>query len=164
MQLSRYFAMSSLLGYPSLPCVGGGRILGPPLFTRIDFAPRDLLAFNQLLATATPALRFSASCSARSRGALLEMCWHLVLVVTILFAILSSQRFPASVDGSNSRTVRVWSPTGTDTCVYILSSVTSPKRPEKRSMVVTPGNVFFVNSGKSSIVISPYFFFISAET
>ena len=42
----------------------------------------------------------------------------------------------------------------------MLSSVTSPNSAEKRSMRVTPGNVSFVNCGKSSIVISPYFFFI----
>ena len=45
---------------------------------------------------------------------------------------------------------------------YMLSSVTSPKRPEKMSMCVTPANVSFVNCGKSSIVISPYFCFSSA--
>ena len=44
----------------------------------------------------------------------------------------------------------------------MLSSVTSPKSPEKRSMWVTPGNVSLVNWGKSSIVISPYFSFIWA--
>ena len=48
-------------------------------------------------------------------------------------------------------------------CVNMLSSVTSPKSPEKMSMCVTPGNVSFVNCGKSSIVISPYFFFSSCD-
>ena len=42
----------------------------------------------------------------------------------------------------------------------MLSSVTSPNSDENRSMRVTPGNVSFVNCGKSSIVISPYFAFI----
>ncbi len=38
--------------------------------------------------------------------------------------------------------------------------MTSPNRPENRSMCVTPGKVSFVNCGKSSMVISPYFAFI----
>ena len=45
----------------------------------------------------------------------------------------------------------------------MLSSVTSPNSPEKMSMCVTPGNVSFVHCGKSSIVISPYFFFSSCD-
>ena len=68
----------------------------------------------------------------------------------MFFASWSSHFFPDVLDGSN------WRPTN------MLSSVTSPNNPEKRSMLVTPGNVSFVNCGKSSIVISPYFSFIWA--
>ena len=95
--------------------------------------------------------------SARSRGALLEMCWHFVPVATILAASVSSHRRPDALAGSNSRP-RPVGPAAT----YIVSSVTSPNSPENRSMWVTPGYVSFVNCGMSSMVSSPYFFFISS--
>jgi hypothetical protein len=44
----------------------------------------------------------------------------------------------------------------------MLGSVTSPNRPENRSMWYTPGKVLLVKSGKSSMVISPYFFFMAS--
>lgn len=45
---------------------------------------------------------------------------------------------------------------------YIASFVTSPKTDDHKSMCVIPGNWSRVHCGKSSIVISPYFFRISA--
>src|SRR4051794_33020210 len=81
-------AMSSLFGYPSAWVVGRGRMRGPPLLTRIDLAPRIFPASSHFLATAMPALRFSGSGSQMSRGALFEMCWHVVPVAFILSAIL----------------------------------------------------------------------------
>ena len=141
---------------------GLGAIRGPPLLTRIDFAPSIFAPSSHFLATSTPALRFSASGSQMSRGALLEMCWHFVPVAAILFAILSSHCLPEALEGSNSRVERRTVPIIIGTCTYMLSSVTSPNRPEKRSMWVMPGNVSLVNCGKSSMVSSPYFFFISS--
>src|SRR3954454_2359326 len=101
MQFFRYAASLSAFGYPSDVVSGSGRMRGPPLFTRIDFAPRIFAPSSHFFATATPAFRFSASFSARSRGALFEMCWHLVPVELIFSAILPSHRFPDSLDGSN---------------------------------------------------------------
>ena len=127
------------------------------------FRAEDLAApSSHFLATSMPALRFSASSSQMSRGALLEMCWHLVPVAAILSASFSE---PLLAGGAgrvellrDARRV----PTKTGTSTYMLSSATSPNRPEKRSMWVTPGKVSLVNCGKSSMVISPYFFFISS--
>jgi sugar phosphate isomerase/epimerase len=53
-----------------------------------------------------------------------------VPVTTILFASLSSHCFPATLDGSNSRVVRVAVPTINGTCTYMLSSLGSPKNDE----------------------------------
>jgi hypothetical protein len=66
-------------------------------------------------------------------GALLEMCCTFVPVLTRTFARLSSQRRPAVESGSN--------PSGWPfpPRKNIVSSVTSPKKPEKRSIRVTPG-------------------------
>ena len=79
-----------------------GRDSGPPLFTRMDFAPSIAAPSSHFFATSTPALRFSTSGSQMSRGALLETCWQVVPVAFILFAIFSSQRFPEALEGSNS--------------------------------------------------------------
>ena len=147
--------MSRFLGYPSPGSRGmaGGLMLGPSAdveFIRIDFTPRTAQPSSHFLAIATPSLRWASSGPARLVGALFEMCWHLTPVFTILDASASSHFFPDGVDGSNVRPANM------------LSSVTSPNSPEKRSMWVTPGNVSLVNCGKSSIVISPYFSFIWA--
>src|SRR5581483_546637 len=102
MQLSRYRASSGFFGYELGSAAAGGAMRGPPLLTRIDFAPSIAAPSSHFLATATPSFLFSASISQMFRGALFEMWWHLVPVVTCLFAIRSSQRFPAVLDGSNS--------------------------------------------------------------
>ena len=68
----------------------------------------------------------------------------------------ASRRASPATSLPTRSTDRTWRPAN------MLSSVTSPNSPEKRSMCVTPGNVSFVNCGKSSIVISPYFSFICA--
>ena len=73
-------------------------------------------------------------------------------VAASFFANPSSHFRPDALDGSNR-------PPGT----YMLSSVTSPKSDDRMSRCVTPGNVSFVNCGKSIIVISPYFSFICAD-
>ena len=128
-----------------------GRMPGPSAcaeFMRIDLTPSTAHPSSQRLAIATPALRSSSSGPARLVGALLEMCWHFVPVSTIFFASWSSHLRPEGLIGSNCRPAN------------IESSVTSPNRPEKMSMWVTPGNVSLVNCGKSSMVISPYFSFI----
>ncbi len=133
--------------------MAGGLMLGPSAdveFIRIDFTPSTAQPSSHFLAIATPSLRWASSGPARLVGALFEMCWHLTPVFTILDASASSHFFPDGVDGSNVRPANM------------LSSVTSPNSPEKRSMWVTPGNVSLVNCGKSSIVISPYFSFIWA--
>ena len=87
-------------------------------------------------------------------GALFEMCWTLVPVLTRVLASLSSHFLPDGLSGSKPPG-RPFGPG-----MNMLSSVTSPNSAEKRSIRVTPGNVSFVNCGKSSIVISPYFSFI----
>ena len=136
-------------------------MLGPSAcgeFIRIDFTPSTAQPLSQRFAISTPALRFASSSrepyAARFVGALFEMCWILVPVVTKVLASLSSHFRPVSLNGSN--------PPGLpfDGGKYMLSSVTSPNSPENRSIRVTPGNVSLVNCGKSSIVISPYFSFI----
>src|SRR4051812_16804376 len=146
--------MSRLRGYPSFERgIAFGRMLGPSAcgeFIRIDLTPSTAQPWSHRFATSTPALRRSSSGPARLVGALFEMCWTLVPVVTSLLASVSSHFRPDALIGSNVRPAN------------IESSVTSPNRPEKMSMWVTPGNVSFVNCGKSSIVISPYFSFICA--
>ena len=82
------------------------------------------------------------------------MCWTLVPVFDQLVRQLC--RATCGPTGSSDRTARrPFAPGRTS-----LSSVTSPNSAEKMSIRVTPGNVSFVNCGKSSIVISPYFSFI----
>src|SRR6266567_8440033 len=110
--------------------MGQGAIRGPPLFTRIDFAPRIAAPSSHFFATSMPALRFSAFNSQMSRGALFEMCWHLVPVAAILAASFSSHRFPDELDGSNSRLERGVPLTSIVVSTYILSSLMSPNRPE----------------------------------
>ena len=155
--------MSMLRGYPSPGprAIALGRMLGPRAcgeFMRMDFTPSTAQPFNQRLPISTPALRFSSSSgdpyAARFDGALLEMCWTFVPVFTRTPASFSSHFWPEALSGSN--------PPGRPLTAgkYIVSSVTSPKSPENRSIRVTPGNVSLVNVGKSSIVISPYFAFI----
>ena len=124
----------------------------------MDFTPSTAHPFNQRLPISTPALRLASSSAdpyaARFDGALFEMCWTLVPVLTSTSASFSSHFCPDALSGSN--------PPGRPLAAgkYIVSSVTSPKSPENRSIRVTPGNVSLVNCGKSSIVISPYFAFI----
>src|SRR5262245_16777952 len=131
----------------------GGRIDGPSArgeFMRTDFAPRIAAPSSHFLPTATPAFLSAASESARLLGALFEMCCTVVPAAAAFAASFSSHLRPDGDAGSNCEPS------------YMVSSVTSPNRPEKMSICVTPGNVSFVNCGKSSIVISPYFCFSSA--
>ncbi len=145
--------MSMLRGYPSLERgIAFGLMPGPSAdveFIRIDLTPRTAHPSSHRLAISTPSLRWVSSGPARFVGALFEMCWHLTPVSDIFAASLSSHFLPDGLIGSNPR-------------VNMLSSVTSPNSPEKRSMCVTPGKLSFVNCGKSSMVISPYFSFICA--
>ena len=106
---------------------------------RTDFAPRITAPSSHFLPTSTPALRSASSDDARFVGALFEMCWHLTPVAACFAAIFSSHFLPDGVDGS-----KVPGPPPVR-CVNMLSSVTSPNRPEKMSMWVTPGNVSFVH-------------------
>src|ERR1017187_6843156 len=59
-------------------------------------------ASSQFLATCMPALRSATSSTQMLVGALFEMCWHLVPVTAILFAIFSSHFFPEALEGSKS--------------------------------------------------------------
>ena len=140
--------------------LGGGRMRGPPLFTRIDFAPRILRAVEPLLGDGDAGLALLGVELADVARSVVGDVLALRAGGAILSAILSSQRLPDALEGSNSCVTRVCVPTKTGTLTYMLSSATSPNRPEKRSMWVTPGKVSLVNCGKSSMVISPYFFFI----
>src|SRR5688500_5937371 len=144
--------MSRFRGYPSLDRgMAFGLMLGPSAeveFIRMDFTPSTAQPSSQRFATSTPAFLSASSGPARLVGALLEMCCTLVPVVTSFPANWSSHFRPEGLIGSKVRPA------------YIVSSVTSPNRPEKMSIRVTPGNVSLVNCGKSSIVISPYFSFI----
>ena len=76
-----------------------------------------------------------------------------------------SHFFEAAAAGSNSQFSLVRPSRVVVTLTNMLSSVTSPNSDDHRSIFRTPGNVSMVNCGKSSSVISPYFFFIgrSAE-
>src|SRR5438309_5416005 len=106
MHLVRYSATSGFLGYELGSACGLGAMRGPPLFTRIDFAPREAAASSHFLATSTPARRFLSSSSQMSRGALFEMWCTFVPVVTHLLANWSNHFLEEGVDGSNSDQVR----------------------------------------------------------
>ena len=86
------------------------------------------------------------------------MCWTLVPVFTRTLASRSSHLRPEGLVGLKPAPP----PPPSAAVMNIVSSVTSPKSPEKMSIRVTPGKLSFVHCGKSSIVISPYFCFISA--
>ena len=118
---------------------------------RTDLAPRIFAPSSHFFPTSTPAFLSAVSEEARFVGALFEMWWTLVPVATVFATSLSSHFFPDALDGSKMPSTNM------------LSSVTSPNSPDRMSMRVTPGNVSFVNCGKSSIVISPYFSFICAD-
>ena len=95
-------------------------------------------------------------------GALFDTWWQRTPVAAILSARRSSHFFPEADEGSNSRIVRALPPTLALVSANMLSSSTSPKSDDHRSMCRTPGKRSLVNCGKSSSVISPYFFFIAA--
>jgi len=96
------------------------------------------------------------------RGALLEMCWHLVPVAAIWFAILVSQRLPAALEGSNSCVTRVAAPTlsGTFTVHRVVAEISEEAGEEIH--VGDAGEGVLGELRKSSMVISPYFFFNSS--
>src|SRR5262245_57189719 len=131
-------------------------------FMRMDLAPRTAQPSSQRLAIATPALRRASASgepkSANPNGALLEMCCTLVPVLTRVLASRSSHLRPDGLVGLKPAPP----PPPSAAVRNMVSSATSPKRPENRSIRVTPGKLSFVHCGKSSIVISPYFCFISA--
>src|SRR6185503_6747472 len=134
MQFVRYRASSGFFGYELGSATGVGAMRGPPLFTRIDFAPSIAAPSNQVFATRIPSLRFCSSRSQMSRGALFDMWWHFVPVATCLLAIFSSHFLPDALEGSNSCMVRFLPSYSTVAAVYMLSSVKSPNSPENRSI------------------------------
>ena len=96
------------------------------------------------------------------RGALLDTWWQLTPVLAMRSVSCPSHFFEDAAAGSNSQFSLVRPSRVVVTLTNMLSSVTSPNSDDHRSIFRTPGNLSMVNCGKSSSVISPYFFFIAS--